>query len=207
MTFDQYVAYIGTSENLGREGGLGPRKDYSAFFREAFEKARLTDAQEAALGWLVGGVWTADTSKPGSGVQRIETRYQWADNGAYIRFNSHFVTDKETRNTYDGQFFWSPAESTLAMWYMDPANEITKGMENWKTIGEELYNNIKVYETAKPLAYGEQGKSRNMLVWMNDYHGTRVFSTTLGHNNETVGDARYLDLVTRGLLWSVNKPI
>jgi len=25
---------------------------------------------------------------------------------------------------------------------------------------------------------------------------TRVFSTTIGHNNETVADARYLDLVT-----------
>jgi hypothetical protein len=27
----------------------------------------------------------------------------------------------------------------------------------------------------------------------------------LGHNNVTVGDDRYLDLVTRGLLWSVGK--
>jgi type 1 glutamine amidotransferase len=32
-----------------------------------------------------------------------------------------------------------------------------------------------------------------------------VFATTLGHNNETVGDARYLDLVARGLLWAVDK--
>ena len=44
-----------------------------------------------------------------------------------------------------------------------------------------------------------------VVVWTNDYHGTRVFSTTLGHNNRTVGDPRYLDLVTRGLLWSLNK--
>ncbi len=34
---------------------------------------------------------------------------------------------------------------------------------------------------------------------------TRVFGTTLGHNNATVGDPRYLDFVTRGLLWSVDK--
>ena len=32
-----------------------------------------------------------------------------------------------------------------------------------------------------------------------------MFATTLGHNNDTVADARYLDLVTRGLLWSVGK--
>jgi type 1 glutamine amidotransferase len=44
-----------------------------------------------------------------------------------------------------------------------------------------------------------------MVVWVNDFHGARVFSTTLGHNTETVGDPRYLDLVTRGLLWSVKR--
>lgn len=54
MTFDQYVAYIGTPENLkrGATGGL-PRVDQSAFFRDAFEKSRLTNAQTAALKWLV----------------------------------------------------------------------------------------------------------------------------------------------------------
>jgi hypothetical protein len=53
MTFDQYVAYIGTPENLRREATSGPRVDYSAFFREAFEKTVLTDAQAAALKWVV----------------------------------------------------------------------------------------------------------------------------------------------------------
>jgi hypothetical protein len=28
----------------------------------------------SALSWLVGGVWTADASKMGPGMQRIETR-------------------------------------------------------------------------------------------------------------------------------------
>jgi type 1 glutamine amidotransferase len=43
------------------------------------------------------------------------------------------------------------------------------------------------------------------VVWTNDYRGTRVFSTTIGHNNETVSDARYLDLVSRGVLWACKK--
>jgi len=78
-------------------------------------------------------------------------------------------------------------------------------MADWTTIKEELYNNFKVWDTVTPLAYGAQGKDKNLIAWVNDYHGTRVFSTTLGHNNETVSDARYLDLITRGLLWSVDK--
>jgi type 1 glutamine amidotransferase len=45
-----------------------------------------------------------------------------------------------------------------------------------------------------------------VCVWTNKYNGkTNVFATTLGHNNVTAGDERYLDLVARGLLWSVGK--
>ena len=81
----------------------------------------------AALGWLVGGVWTADGSKIAPGMQRIETRYQWSDNDAYIRFTTHFVMDKGTLRNYDGSFFWDPERASLAMWYMDARNSITQG--------------------------------------------------------------------------------
>ena len=53
MTFDEYVAFIGSPENLQRNANSGPRRDLSAFFREAFEQVRLTEDQEAALKWLV----------------------------------------------------------------------------------------------------------------------------------------------------------
>jgi len=79
------------------------------------------------LAWLVGGVWTADASKMGDGMKRIETRYVWSDNNAFIRFTTHFVSDKGTAKTYDGNFFWEPGKSQLAMWYMDYANEIIQG--------------------------------------------------------------------------------
>jgi hypothetical protein len=81
----------------------------------------------AALAWLVGGVWTADASKMGSGMKQIETRYHWSDNNAYLRFTTHFVTDKATLKNYDGSFFWNPEQSTLSMWYMDARNSITQG--------------------------------------------------------------------------------
>lgn len=99
----------------------------------------------------------------------------------------------------------------------DTANHpITRGHTDWTTINEELYNNItgKLLDTASALARGRQttrskaGKeSMNdyVVTWTNDYRGTKVFATTLGHNNQTVADPRYLDLVTRGLLWSCNK--
>jgi thiol-disulfide isomerase/thioredoxin len=52
-TFEQYLAYIGTPENLKREGtGGGTRPDNSAAMREWYEGSRLTDTQSAAWKWL-----------------------------------------------------------------------------------------------------------------------------------------------------------
>ena len=81
----------------------------------------------APLAWLVGGVWTAEASKMGGGMQRIETRYEWSDNRAFLRFNTHFVSDKGTLHNYDGQFFWDPQQQALKMWYMNARNDITEG--------------------------------------------------------------------------------
>ena len=65
----------------------------------------------AALSWLVSGVWTADTSAIGHGMQRIETRYTWSDSNSFLRFNTHFVFDKGATHTYDGNLFWDPNRS------------------------------------------------------------------------------------------------
>ena len=124
-------------------------------------------------------------------------------------------------------------QEPIAVHYLDKDSPITKGLEDWTTINEEHYNNIKVFDTAHPLAQGTQtvpvktkadgtpftskdkadgtektGERTDVWVdvWTNLYNGkTRVFSTTLGHNNDTVADGRYLDLVTRGLLWACDK--
>ncbi len=107
-------------------------------------------------------------------------------------------------------------QEPIAITFGDKESPITKGLDDWTTVKEELYNNStgKLLDTAKPLARGKQtytdkGKdvtSDCVVAWTNTYKGkAKVFATTLGHNTETVADARYLDLVTRGLLWSVGK--
>src|SRR5881296_4629801 len=63
MTFEQYVAYVGSPENLAREafgsyfpdsGSKGAaRKDNSAVFRERYARTVLTDYQARAIRWLV----------------------------------------------------------------------------------------------------------------------------------------------------------
>ena len=53
MTFQQYLEFIGTPENLRREGSGGAtRRDWTAFYRERYDRTRLTEAQAAAMRWL-----------------------------------------------------------------------------------------------------------------------------------------------------------
>ena len=53
MTFDQYVAYIGSAENLARESSGGEkRRDWTGYFKDAYASAHLSDAQLAAWRWL-----------------------------------------------------------------------------------------------------------------------------------------------------------
>ena len=100
---------------------------------------------------------------------------------------------------------------------------ITIGMKGWTTVNEELYNNIRVHDGAEALVTGVQmqpprkkelqanpnakaKKSTAVVAWTNLYgpNKTRIFSTSLGHMNETVADGRYMDLVTRGILWATD---
>jgi type 1 glutamine amidotransferase len=95
----------------------------------------------------------------------------------------------------------------------DPNHPITKSIVGWVTGREELYNNIKVYDTAQVLATGKQGEgdkpgqNNAVVVWTHEYgpKKTKVFSTTIGHNNSTMEDPRYLDMVANGLLWAAGK--
>ncbi len=100
-------------------------------------------------------------------------------------------------------------QKPIEITFIDRDHPVTKPLENWTTINEELYNNIKLFDTAKPLARGRQDTGSKVddfvVTWTNQYGKGKVFSTTIGHNNATVDDPRYLDMVTRGLLWSVDK--
>ncbi len=126
-----------------------------------------------------------------------------------MRRNSHWYEYIGLQSTRHGK------QTPIEIHFTDKDSPITAGLEDWKTGDEELYNNINIL-TAQPLAKGAQMKAakkenkagesevESVVVWTNLYgpKKTRVFSTTIGHNNATVEDPRYLDLVTRGILWA-----
>ncbi len=112
-------------------------------------------------------------------------------------------------------------QQPIAITFTDKSHPVTAGLADWTTVNEELYNNVQVL-TAKTLATGNQkipekkdkkgkvtpaSEANAIVAWTNEFgpKKTRIFSTTIGHNNATVEDARYLDLVGRAVLWSAGK--
>jgi len=112
-------------------------------------------------------------------------------------------------------------QQPIAISFTDKSHPVTAGLADWTTINEELYNNVQVLG-AKTLATGNQkipekkdkkgkvtpaSEANAIVAWTNEFgpKKTRIFSTTIGHNNATVEDARYLDLVGRAVLWAAGK--
>ncbi|MEO0414548.1 MAG: ThuA domain-containing protein, partial [Verrucomicrobiota bacterium] len=100
-------------------------------------------------------------------------------------------------------------QKPIKVQFTNKSHPIVAPLEDWVTGNEELYNNGNVFD-AEPLAMGiqeyerggEQVKDAAIVAWTNTRQGAKSFSTSLGHNTFTVEDPRYLDLVTRGLLWA-----
>lgn len=88
------------------------------------------------------------------------------------------------------------------------AHPVMEGFpEEWVTPMDELYIIEKAWPKTTPLAISKSEKdgSEQPVIWVNDYHGTRVFGTTFGHTSETFSDPTFLNVVTRGVLWAAGK--
>ncbi|ADB16620.1 heme-binding protein [Pirellula staleyi DSM 6068] len=91
---------------------------------------------------------------------------------------------------------------------LEPKHPVMEGFgDKWSTPKGELYIIKKLWPTAKPLAHAlsRDTKNNETVIWTNDYHGTRVFGTTIGHHNEEHSDPVFLNYMTRGLLWACDK--
>ena len=96
-------------------------------------------------------------------------------------------------------------QQPLGVKNLEPSDPIMKGFPQvWTTGNEELYSIDKVepHTTVLAEAYALDEKKQNAVIWHHSYGKGRVFGSTIAHNNATMKDPVYLDLVTRGLLWS-----
>jgi uncharacterized protein len=77
----------------------------------------------------------------------------------------------------------------------------------WVTPMDELYVIEKLWPKAQALAtsVSEKDGKEYPVIWINDYHGTRVFGTTYGHGNVTWEDPVFVGVVARGILWAAGR--
>lgn len=85
---------------------------------------------------------------------------------------------------------------------------IVRGLaSDWVTPMDELYVIEKVWPGVRPIASAvdERDGREYPVAWTHDYHGARVFGTTLGHGTATWDDPVYQALLVRGFRWAVGQ--
>lgn len=89
-----------------------------------------------------------------------------------------------------------------------PDNPIMQGIKaDWTTPTDELYVIEKLWPNAKALATAvspEEGHAEYPVAWTNEYHGARVFGTTLGHG-DTWKEKEYQEMMVRAFKWALKR--
>jgi type 1 glutamine amidotransferase len=96
----------------------------------------------------------------------------------------------------------------IAVKLSEAASPITKGMPaEWSTPTDELYVIEKTWPGVTTLATAvspEEGHAVYPVIWTNDYYGTRVFGTSLGHG-ETWNDPVFREMTVRAFKWTLKR--
>ncbi len=140
MTFDDYVKFTGSAENLGREGFdirrfslVRPRVDWSGFLRERHARARLTDAQTAAITWLA--------AQPGGPAKVLVVSEDWSSD---CRRDVPYLARLAEAGGLELRIFIRDADTMLRKGLPDPASHANadlvleyaneKNGQKWATI-------------------------------------------------------------------------
>jgi len=91
---------------------------------------------------------------------------------------------------------------------LEPRHPIMKNYpRSWRTPEGELYLIIDLDDDVTPLsqAYSLEADAYTETAWIHEYQGLRVFSSTLGHHNSSMGSDVNLNLIASGVLWAAGK--
>lgn len=78
---------------------------------------------------------------------------------------------------------------------------------SWRTPAGELYLIVDLHDNATPLshAYSVETDSYTETAWIHEHEGVRVFTSSLGHHNASMGSDVNLNLIASGVLWAAGK--
>lgn len=118
MTFNGYLKFVGSPENLGREGFdirrfslTRPRIDWSGYLRERHAKARLSDDQTAAIKWLA--------AQPGGPAKVLVIAEDWSSD---CRRDVPYLARLAEAGGLDLRIFLRDAETMLRKGLPEPGS-------------------------------------------------------------------------------------
>lgn len=91
---------------------------------------------------------------------------------------------------------------------LEPQHPIMKNYpRSWRTPAGELYLIVDLQDDVTPLshAYSVETHSYSETAWIHEYQGVRVFTSSLGHHNVSMGSDVNLNLIASGVLWAAGK--
>lgn len=101
-----------------------------------------------------------------------------------------------------------PNTSPYTIEVLEPQHPIMKNYpRSWRTPAGELYLIVDLHDNVTPLshAYSVETNSYTETAWTHEYEGVRVFTSSLGHHNVSMGSDVNLNLVASGVLWAAGK--
>ena len=101
-----------------------------------------------------------------------------------------------------------PNTSPYTIEVLEPQHPIMKNYpRSWRTPAGELYLIVDLDDGVTPLshAYSVETDSYTETAWTHEYEGVRVFTSSLGHHNVSMGSDVNLNLVASGVLWAAGK--
>ncbi|TWT62149.1 ThuA domain-containing protein [Rubinisphaera italica] len=194
---------LSISWDIVHEGGSGKDHKVSVYEKEGWAK----DYEIIVHNECFGGV-TDDEF-----VKSVAAAHYGGTPGVFIHCALHSY-----RNSTKGADSWREAigltsvrhdraKLSLDVVNQAPDNPIMKAFpEKWETPNGELYQIDKIWENCTPLAtaYSAENERDMVVIWSNQFGGTKMFGTSLGHHNETMNTDVWLDVVSRGVLWATN---
>lgn len=102
----------------------------------------------------------------------------------------------------------SEDERNLEIENTAPEHPVMEGIpETFSITGEEVYVAEDIWGDITMLAraYGEEMQEYQPVSWTHESDSTRVFATTLGHDNKTFEQEEFVTMVANGLLWAVGR--
>jgi uncharacterized protein len=106
------------------------------------------------------------------------------------------------------QSMWHESQRPFEVETIDPIHPIMRNIpESWTTPDDEVYVVEEIWGDITTLAetFGVETEEYHPVAWAHYYEDTRVFATSLGHNNDMFHREEFLNMVSNGLLWAADR--